>query len=85
MRAGVHLPQPLGVKGFAYRRVKNDAADLAGLLRMGRLPEAYLAPPALSGWQPPAAEWTPARDRTPDGLVVLPRLNRPGESGHLFF
>jgi len=29
----------LGVKGFAYRRVKNDfrdAADLADLLRMGR-------------------------------------------------
>jgi transposase len=40
----------LGVKGFAYRRVKNDvrdATDLADLLRMGRLPEAYLAPPAV--------------------------------------
>jgi transposase len=48
--ANVHLAHPLGVKGFAYRRVKNDvrdAADLADLLRMGRLPEAYLAPPAL--------------------------------------
>ena len=36
-----------GVKGFAYRRVKNDfrdAADLADLLRMGRLPEAWIAP-----------------------------------------
>jgi transposase len=36
------------VKGFAYRRVKNDvrdAADLADLLRMGRLPEAYIATP----------------------------------------
>jgi transposase len=35
------------VKGFAYRRVKNDekdAADLADLLRMGRLPEAWIAP-----------------------------------------
>jgi transposase len=45
----VHLAHPLGVKGFAYRRVKNDprdAADLADLLRMGRLPEAWLAPPA---------------------------------------
>jgi transposase len=34
------------VKGFAYRRVKNDvrdAADLCDLLRMGRLPEAYIA------------------------------------------
>jgi transposase len=39
----------LGVKGFAYRRVKNDerdAADLADLLRMGRLPQAWIAPPA---------------------------------------
>jgi transposase len=48
--AQVHLAHPLGVKGFAYRRVKNDqrdAADLADLLRTGRLPEAYLAPPAV--------------------------------------
>src|SRR5512142_469574 len=47
--AKVHLAHPLGVKGFAYRRVKNDvrdAADLADLLRMGRLPEAWIAPPA---------------------------------------
>jgi hypothetical protein len=42
--------------GFSYRRVKNDqrdAADLADLLRMGRLPEAWIAPPAcreLRGW-----------------------------------
>jgi transposase len=46
--AEVHLAHPLGVKGFAYRRVKNDvrdAADLADLLRMGRLPEAWIAPP----------------------------------------
>lgn len=45
-----HLAHPLGIKGFSYRRVKNDvrdAADLADLLRMGRLPEAYLAPPAV--------------------------------------
>jgi len=41
---------------FSYRRVKNDqrdAADLADLLRMGRLPEAWIAPPAtreLRGW-----------------------------------
>lgn len=45
----VHLAHPLGVKGFAYRRVKNDvrdAIDLADLLRMGRLPEAWIAPPA---------------------------------------
>ena len=34
--ARVHLAHPLGVKGFSYRRVKNDerdAADLADLLR----------------------------------------------------
>ena len=39
--ARVHLAHPLGVKAFEYRRVKNDfrdAADLADLLRMGRLP-----------------------------------------------
>jgi transposase len=48
--ADVHLAHPLGVKGFAYRRVKNDvrdAADLADLLRMGRLPEGWIAPPAV--------------------------------------
>jgi transposase len=48
--ATVHLAHPLGVKSFAYRRVKNDArvaADLADLLRMGRLPEAWIAPPAV--------------------------------------
>ena len=46
--ARVHLAHPLGVKAFEYRRVKNDlrdAADLADLLRMGRLPEAWIAPP----------------------------------------
>jgi transposase len=43
----VHLAHPLGVKAFACRRVKNgerDSADLADLLRMGRLPEAWIAP-----------------------------------------
>ena len=48
--AQVHLAHPLGVKGFTYRRVKNDvrdASDLADLLRMGRLPEAWIAPPAV--------------------------------------
>jgi transposase len=45
--AQVHLAHPLGVKAFSYRRVKNDekdAADLADLLRMGRLPQAWIAP-----------------------------------------
>jgi transposase len=53
-RAGatVHLAHPLGVKMFTYRRVKNDerdAADLADLLRMGRLPESWIAPPEIRG------------------------------------
>ena|SRR5438270_11677274 len=49
-----HLCQPktvcvpfIGVKAFTYRRVKNDerdCADLADLLRLGRLPEAWIAP-----------------------------------------
>ena len=49
-RAVVHLAHPLGVKAFEYRRVKNDerdAADLADLLRMGRLAEAWIAPPEV--------------------------------------
>jgi Transposase len=48
--ANVHLAHPLGVKMFGYQRVKTDARDatnLAQLLRMGRLPEAWLAPPAV--------------------------------------
>jgi transposase len=48
--AEAHLAHPLGVKAFSYRRVKNDekdAADLADLLRMGRLPEAWIAPPQV--------------------------------------
>ena len=54
--ATVHLAHPLGVKMFSLRRVKNDeldAGDLADLWRMGRLPEAWIAPPAcreLRGW-----------------------------------
>jgi transposase len=46
--ASVHLAHPLGVKAFEYRRVKNDvrdATDLADLLRMGRLPHGWIAPP----------------------------------------
>jgi transposase len=48
--ARVHLAHPLGVKMFGYQRVKTDARDstnLAELLRMGRLPTAWLAPPAV--------------------------------------
>ena len=45
--AEVHLAHPLGVREFSHRRVKNDeldARDLADLLRMGRLAEAWIAP-----------------------------------------
>ncbi len=48
--AGVHLAHPLGVKGFENRRVKNDDRDatlLADLLRMGSLPESWIAPRSL--------------------------------------
>jgi transposase len=48
--ARVHLAHPLGVKAFAYRRRKDDirdAHDLADLLRMGRLPEAWIAGPEV--------------------------------------
>lgn len=46
----VHLAHPLGVNGYRNRRVKNDERDailLADLLRMGSLPEAWIAPPEL--------------------------------------
>jgi transposase len=45
-----HLVHPLGIKGMTNRRVKNDvrdATDLADLLRMGRLPEGWIAPPQV--------------------------------------
>ena len=47
--ANVHLAHPLG-NNWGNRRVKNDerdAADLIDLLRLGRLAEAYIAPPGL--------------------------------------
>ena len=48
--ARLHLAHPLGIKAFAYQRVKKDESDarlLADLLRMGRLPEAWIAPPEV--------------------------------------
>jgi transposase len=48
--AAAHLVHALGIKGMSNRRVKNDvrdATDLADLLRMGRLPEGWIAPPAV--------------------------------------
>ena len=50
MGCRVHLAHPLGVKGFENRRVKNDDKDatlLADLLRMGSLPESWIAPRSL--------------------------------------
>jgi transposase len=44
--ARVHLAHPLGIKGLRVKNDVRDAADLAALLRMGRLPEAWIAPPA---------------------------------------
>jgi transposase len=46
----VHLAHPLGIKAFENRRVKNDLADatlLADLVRMGRLPESWIAPHSI--------------------------------------
>ena len=48
--ARLHLAHPLGIAGYDNRRVKNDVRDatlLADLLRMGRLPEAWVAPPEV--------------------------------------
>ena len=47
--ATVHLANPKALN-WGDRRVKNDvvdAVDLADMLRLGRLPEAWIAPPAL--------------------------------------
>ena len=46
--ARVHLANPSGLN-WGQRRVKNDerdATDLIDMLRLGRLPEAWIAPPA---------------------------------------
>ena len=46
--ATVHLAHPLGLN-WGHRRVKDDerdATDLVDMLRLGRLPEAWIAPPA---------------------------------------
>jgi transposase len=50
MGGTVHLGHPLAIKGYENRRVKNDLADatlLADLLRMNRLPEAWIAPDSI--------------------------------------
>ncbi len=46
----MHLAHPLAIKGYENRRVKTDWLDaelLADLLRMGRLPEAWIAPRSI--------------------------------------
>ncbi|HET7667900.1 MAG TPA: IS110 family transposase [Mycobacterium sp.] len=46
----VHLAHPYGMRAKRRKRVKTDARDayeLAHLLRLGSLPEAYIAPPEL--------------------------------------
>jgi transposase len=48
--ARLHLAHLLGIAGYSNRRVKNDLRDatlLADLLRLGRLPEAWVAPPQV--------------------------------------
>src|SRR5262249_14289743 len=73
--AEVHLAHPLGVKAFSYRRVKNDekdAADLADLLRMGRLPQAWIAP----------AEIRELRGLTRYRIKLVRARSRHKEHGH---
>ena len=44
------MAHPLGIKAFQNRPVKNDLKDatlLADLLRMGRLPESWIAPGSI--------------------------------------
>ncbi len=84
--AQVHLAHPLGVKAFEYRRVKNDvrdATDLADLLRMGRLPEAWMRSPAGARAARPGASPRQA-GRGPDELEVPdprhPRRRRGGRA-----
>ena len=75
--ARLHLAHPLGVKALEYRRVKNDerdATDLADLLRMGRLPEAWIAPPLPGSY----ASWSSGIGRSWSGCgrTARPRSTR---------
>jgi hypothetical protein len=90
--ARVHLAHPLGVTMFGLRRVKNDerhAADLADLLRMGLLPEAWIAPPAtreLRGWVRQRAKLVGARsgDEGPGACAARGHRRRSGADECLF-
>jgi hypothetical protein len=81
--AEVHLAHPLGVKAFTCRRVKDDerdAADLAGLLRMGRLPEAR----GRAAGDPGAARahQVPARAGRAPHLLPGPGARGAGQARH---
>ena len=59
----VHLSNPHG-NDWGHRRVKNDerdARDLADLLRLGRLAEAWIAPPATRELRERSASATSSR------------------------
>jgi transposase len=85
--AEVHLAHPLGVKAYAYRRVKNDerdASDLADLLRMGRLPEAWIAPPEIRELRVPAPAGQGAYLAEGPGARGAGQARHPGHPfGHL--
>lgn len=87
--AELHLAHPLGLN-WGHRKVKNDerdAADLADMLRLGRLPEAWIRPaggegPArggpLQGEAGPAPRWSQVPDSR--GAVQERPLRRQGPS-----
>ena len=55
--ARLHLAHPSGMAGDENRRVRNDIRDamlLADLLRLGRLPGAWIAPPRVPARDGPA-------------------------------
>jgi len=89
--AEVHLAHPLGVRAFTYRRVKDDerdAADLAGLLRMGRLPEARAraaGDPRAARADPLPASWPGLRTSCRDQVhAVLDGLGVPVTHSDIF-
>jgi transposase len=88
--ARVHLAHPLGVKAFEYRRVKNDerdAADLADLLRMERLPEpgsrrqwSAVAAVASSAGPSRTASSSAVHDVRPGSRAATNEYGQPGIS-----
>ena len=73
--ATVHLAHPLG-NNWGHRRVKNDerdATDLVDLLRMGRLAEAWIAPPPCANCVSSSAT---ARSSSSCAATSSPRCTR---------